>query len=104
MIIVSNQLDIANMTTNWFQFTSPGGISVTNYTLLQNANGLAQSFSSGATNFANIAGSNMDGYLFLQGNDVMLQVVPEPSAYILVAIGILGLMVLLRKRGSSVET
>lgn len=89
---MSNQLNIANMTANWFMFTARGGVSMTNYTLFHSSVGLAGSL--GADTIFNTSMSIVDGYLFLQGNDVMLQVVPEPSALTLVGDGIAGLLLL----------
>jgi fibronectin-binding autotransporter adhesin len=98
LVIVSNQLSWTGlMETNWFVLTAPSGLSTGTYTLFQSVSRVGSLGS--ATNFYDIAGqSGYEGYLFLEGNNVRLEVVPEPGAGMLVTGGLLTLLLLRRRR------
>jgi|GEM_PF-3451688 len=100
LVIVTNALAFTGMETNWFSFTTTSGFGVGDYTLFD-AMVLNASLGAG-TNFYNIAGSGLDGFLWLDtvNRDVKLTVVPEPGAGALVGIGLLLLMMTRRWRGS----
>jgi hypothetical protein len=92
---VTGALTISGMETNWFVLNTVGGFGAGTYTLFS-ANTLNGPLGA-VTNFTAIGGTGYDGYLFLEGNNVRLEVIPEPGAGTLVAAG-LTLMLLLRRR------
>jgi hypothetical protein len=94
-VIVTNDLTFAGMETGWFLLSTNIGFGMGDYTLFEATN-LFGSFGA-LTNFTNIGGSGLDGTLRADGNNVVLNVVPEPGAGALVAAGLLT-MLLLRRR------
>jgi len=100
LVIVTNALSFTGMETNWFVLSTVSGFGVGEYTLFDAAAG-TMSLGSG-TNFTNIGGSGLDGYLWLDdvNKDVKLTVVPEPHAGALVGIGLLALLAFRRWRQS----
>ena len=98
-IIVSNALNITGMSTNWFVLSDAGGFTMTDYTLFRAVGGLTGTLQADGTNWFNIFNSGWDAYLFDNGSgDVVLRVVPEPSAFVLVGAGIAGLLLMRRFR------
>jgi autotransporter-associated beta strand protein len=95
-VIVTGTLTFSGMETNWFVLTATNGFDTGTYTLFQ-AGLLAGTGLGAVTNFTDVGGSGMPGYLFLDGANVRLEVFPEPGAGALVAGG-LALMWLLRRR------
>ncbi len=98
LVIVTNALNFSGMDTNWFVFSVVGGFGEGTYTLFDAAAGTMLLGSE--TNFTNIGGSGLDGYLWLDdaAKDVKLTVVPEPSAATLVFIGLLTMLLVRRRR------
>jgi autotransporter-associated beta strand protein len=97
-IIVNSALNISNMTTNWLTLRGIASAN-TNYTLLHTTTGGSSIAFGSFTNWTDFLGNpGWTAYLFTDGNDVILHVVPEPSAYALVGAGLLGLMALRRFR------
>jgi len=99
LVIVTGALSFAGMQTNWFVFSAVSGFGVGTYTLFDAAS-LGSSTLGAGTNFANIGGSGLSGYLWLDNAnaDVKLTVVPEPTADTLVGAGLLAMFWLLRRR------
>jgi len=97
LVIVTNALAFTGMETNWFVLSAVSGFGVGTYTLFDALSYGSSTLGSG-TNFDDIAGTGLSGYLWLDSDnqDVKLTVVPEPSAGVLVGIGLLALLALRR--------
>jgi len=97
LVVVTNQLTWTGlMETNWFILRDAGGLTDGIYTLFESAT-LSGALGAG-TNFTNIAGTGLDGSLFIEGNDVKLVVVPEPGAAALVGTGLCVMVLVCRRR------
>jgi len=99
LVIVTNALSFSGMETNWFVLSAVSGFGAGTYTLFDALNYGSSTLGSG-TNFTNIAGTGLSGYLWLDSanQDVKLTVVPEPGTGTLVAVGLLGMWILLRRQ------
>jgi len=102
LVIVTNALSFTGMETNWFILSAVSGFGVGTYTLFDALSYGSSTLGSG-TNFDDIAGTGLSGYLWLDpdNQDVKLTVVPEPSAGVLVGMGLFTLLALRRWRGDN---
>jgi autotransporter-associated beta strand protein len=96
IVVVNSTLTLEGMVTNWFVLTATNGFDVGTYTLFQASLIVGQL--GAETNFTSVGDSGMPGYLFLDGNNVRLEVIPEPGAGMLVAAGLLATLLLRRRR------